>query len=68
MTIREYIDTIDEEERDEIAETLFHCYEDDYDDFCMWALENGIDIDATEEIFGEAVPVLTLWAYDMCGD
>ena len=33
MTIREYIDTIDEEERDEIAETLYHCYEDDYDEW-----------------------------------
>lgn len=68
MTIREYIDTIDEEERDEIEATLYACYEDDFDDFCAWAIENGIDTEATKEIFGEAVSVLTLWAYDMCGD
>ena len=68
MTIREYIDTIDEEERDEIAFTLYQISQDDPEDFECWAIENGIDIEATEEIFGEAVPVLTLWAYDMCGD
>lgn len=68
MTIREYIDTLDEEERDEIAETLYHCMEDDFDDFSMWAIENGIDLDATETVLGQEVPVLTLWAYDMCGD
>jgi hypothetical protein len=68
MTIREYIDTIDEEERDEIAETLYACYEDDFDDFCAWAIENGIDIHATENVLGQEVSVLVLWAYDMCGD
>jgi hypothetical protein len=76
MTIREYFDNMihdnmTEEDWDEISEyeeTLFHCYEDDYDDFCMWAIENGIDVEATETVLGEAVPVLTLWAYDMCGD
>lgn len=68
MTIREYIDTIEEEERDEIEATLYACYEDDFDDFCMWAIENGIDINATKTVLGEAVPVLTLWAWDMCGD
>ena len=68
MTIREYIDTIDEEERDEIAETLYACYEADYDDFCVWARETGIDTEATAVVLGEEVPVLTLWAYDMCGD
>lgn len=68
MTIREYIDTIDEEERDEIAETLYACYEDDFDDFCAWAIENGIDIHATETVLGQEVSVLILWAYDMCGD
>lgn len=48
MTIYEYIETLDEEERDEIAETLFHCYEDDYEDFCAWAIENGIDLTPTK--------------------
>lgn len=68
MTIREYIETLDEEEMDEIAETLYHCYEEDFDDFSMWAVENGIDLDATETVLGQEVLVLTLWAYDMCGD
>ena len=76
MTIREYFDNMihdnmaeeDWTEISEIEETMFNCYEDDYDDFCMWAIENGIDLDATETVLGEAVPVLTLWAWDMCGD
>ena len=68
MTIREYIDTIDEEERDEIAYTLYQISQDDPEDFECWALENGIDLTATEEVFGQAVSVLTLWSYDMCGD
>lgn len=76
MTIREYFDNMihdnmteeDWTEISEIEETMFAIYEDDFDDFCMWAIENGIDIEATEIVLGEAVPVLTLWAYDMCGD
>lgn len=76
MTIREYFDNMihdnmteeDWTEIYEIEETMFNCYEDDFEDFSMWAIENGIDLDATETILGEAVPVLTLWAYDMCGD
>lgn len=76
MTIREYFDNMihdnmteeDWTEISEIEETMFNCYEDDFEDFSMWAIENGIDLDATETVLGEAVPVLTLWAYDMCGD
>lgn len=76
MTIREYFDNMihdnmTEEDWDEISEVeeiVFNCYEDDFEDFSMWAIENGIDLDATETVLGEAVPVLTLWAYDMCGD
>lgn len=76
MTIREYFDNMihdnmTEEDWTEIyetEETMFNCYEDDFEDFSMWAIENGIDLDATEIVLGEAVPVLTLWAYDMCGD
>jgi len=76
MTIREYFnnmihDNMTEEdwtEISEIEETMFNCYEDDFEDFSMWAIENGIDLDATETVLGEAVPVLTLWAWDMCGD
>lgn len=76
MTIREYFDNMihdnmTEEDWDEISETeetMFAIYEDDFEDFSMWAIENGIDLDATETVLGEAVPVLTLWAWDMCGD
>ena len=75
MTIREYFDammetaTVDEmDEIFEVEETLFHCYEEDEEDFTMWAIENGIDLTATETVLGEEVPVLTLWAWDMCGD
>lgn len=76
MTIREYIDSLttidstaeEEQEAYELEQTLFACYEDDYDDFCMWALENGIDVDATEIVNGEEIPVTTLWAWDVCGD
>lgn len=66
MTIREYIDTIDEEERDEIAETLYQISQDDWDDFEMWAIENGIDLTATDPETGEYFTVL--WGWDMCGD
>ena len=65
MTIREYINSIDEEERNEIAETLFACYEADFEDFCMWAIENGIDLEATEIEGGIEFTVLSLWALDM---
>ena len=68
MTIREYIDFLPEDEADEISATLFALYEDDYDDFASWAIENGIDLDATAVVGGEAIPVLTLWAWDACGD
>ena len=65
MTIREYIDTIDEVERDEIAETLYACYEADFDDFCAWAIENGIDTETTVIEGGHEFTVLSLWALDL---
>jgi hypothetical protein len=75
MTIREYFDNmmkgLTDEEMDEVFDlenTIYQCYEDDYDDFCIWAIENGIDINATETVGRDVIPVLTLWAWDMCGD
>ena len=76
MTIREYFDNMitdnmTEEDWDELWEgenTIYACYEDDFDDFTMWAVENGIDLKATEMVNGHEVSVLTLWAWDMCGD
>lgn len=69
MTIREYFDNMiaadyDLDEIGELEQTLFHIMEDDYDDFTMWAVENGIDLTAEED----GTPVLTLWAWDVCGD
>lgn len=69
MTIREYFDRLidadyDLDEIAELEQTTFHCMEDDFDDFTMWAVENGINLDAEED--GELV--LTLWAWDVCGD
>ena len=66
MTIREYIDTIDEEERDEFAATLYAISQDDWDDFESYALENGIDLAAVDPVTGEYVTVE--WGWDMCGD
>ena len=69
MTIREYFDRLisadyDLEEIADLEQTAFHTMEDDFDDFTMWAVENGIDLDAEED----GIPVLTLWAWDVCGD
>ena len=66
MNIREYIETIDEEERDEIERTLYECSQDDWDDFEMWAIENGVDLTAYDDEMGEYITVL--WGWDMCGD
>lgn len=72
MTIREYFEIIytteDFEDAADYEMTLYRCYEEDFEDFAMWAVENGIDLTATTEIMGETVPVLTAWAWDMCGD
>ena len=65
MNIREYLETIDEEERDEIAFTLYQISQDDELDFENWCLENGIDMAATDEN-GEYI--LASWQMDMCGD
>lgn len=69
MTIREYFDRLiaEDYELEEIAEleaVAFHSMEEDFEDFSLWAIENGIDLDAEED--GERV--LTLWAWDVCGD
>lgn len=70
MTIREYFDAIyateDFEDAADYEMTIYRCMEEDYDDFAMWAMENGIDLTATTEILGETVSVLIAWAWDMC--
>lgn len=66
MTIYEYIETIDEEERDEFAATLYAISQDDWEDFESYAIENGIDLTATDSVTGEYFTVL--WGWDMCGD
>lgn len=69
MTIREYFDRLiaEDYELEEVAEleaVAFRTMEEDFEDFSLWAIENGIDLDAEED--GELV--LTLWAWDVCGD
>ena len=69
MTIREYFDNLINEGYDlfeiaELEQTTFRCMEADFDDFTMWAVENGIDLNAEEG--GDLA--LTLWAWDVCGD
>ena len=66
MTIREYFETLAEDERDDIEETMYAISQDDWDDFEMWAIENGIDLTARDPRTGEYVSVL--WCWDMCGD
>lgn len=68
MTIREYFETLDEEEREEIEYTMYQISQDDPEDFESWCLETGIDMTATERVLGADVPVIILWSYDMCGD
>lgn len=70
MTIREYFDRMvsadyDLEEVAELEAVAFRSYEEDEDDFTMWAIENGIDLDA-RDASGDLV--LTLWCWDVCGD
>lgn len=64
MTIREYfdslMDTMDFDEWVEYQDTLYRCCQEDFEDFELWALENGIDLEAREN--GELV--LTLWCWD----
>lgn len=72
MNIREYFDTLRNEARTdeewhevcEFEETIYRCMEEDFEDFTMWAVENGIDLSIMD--CGETV--LTWWAWDMCGD
>ncbi len=68
MNIREYIESLDEEERDEIAYTMYQISQDDPLDFECYCIENGIDLTATEMVGREEIPVVVLWGWDMCGD
>lgn len=70
MTIREYFDNLymveDMNDAADYEQTIYRCMEEDPDDFTLWAIENGIDLHAMDEKMGETV--LTLWAWDVCGD
>lgn len=73
MTIREYFENMveegtDWEEVNEIEQTIYQCWMDDALDFESWAIENGIDLKATETVLGMEVLVTELWGMDMCGD
>lgn len=61
MTIIEYITTTTTAtEAAEIAETLRALYLTAYDDFALWAMENGINLAATDATTGEYI--VNLWA------
>lgn len=62
MTIIEYITTTTTTatEAAEIAETLRALYLTAYDDFALWAAENGINLAATDAATGEYI--VNLWA------
>ena len=66
MTIREYFETLTEEDREATEMMMYITSQEDPEDFESWALENGIDLDATDPVSGEYVTVL--WSWDMCGD
>lgn len=66
MTIREYFETLEEEDRDEMEYTMYQISQDDPEDFECWCHENGIDMEAIDPVLGEYVTVL--WTWDMCGD
>ena len=61
MTIREYFDNMitadyDLDEIGELEQTIFHIMEDDYDDFTMWAVENGITSGTSATTFSPKNP------------
>lgn len=62
MTIIEYINanTTTTAEAAEIAETLRALYLTAYDDFALWAVENGVNLAATDPTTGEYI--VNLWA------
>lgn len=66
MTIYEYFETIAEEDRDELMETLYAISQDDPEDFESYMIENGVDLTAVDPRTGEYYTIL--WGWDMCGD
>lgn len=72
MNIREYFENLMlTEDFDEVMEmeyTIYENWQSDELDFESWAVENGIDINATEEVNGVEILVITLWGWDMEGD
>ena len=73
MNIQEYFKTLmlnarDDEETEEAIEIeliMYRVLEENELDFENWAHEEGIDLTAKKVVFGEEIPVLTLWCWDM---
>ena len=63
MTIREYFEM---EERWEEEMELWKMVESEDVDLKEWCEEHDVDYDAVDETMGETV--ITLWAWDMCGE
>lgn len=72
MTIREYFADLYEREDFEVASDtereLYELYEDEDEQFYDFCREHSIDLTAIEIVMGSAEYVLTLWAWDMCGE
>lgn len=63
MDIRTYFyDVATEEEQDEIISV----YENDDIDFNAYCVERNIDLTIVDDRMGETI--LTLWAWDICGE
>jgi len=72
MSIREYFENLyklaglDDDKFDEVIELENEVYEMNDEDFETWVQVNNIDLSVRDEKTGELV--VTLWAWDMCGE
>ena len=70
MNIREHFEMLrsacDWDVVDDLEKCVFELYEVDEELFTQWATGVGIDLNAIDKNTNEYV--VTLWAWDMCGD
>ena len=68
MNIREYFEHLynTTENVDDIIELEQEVYDMDDDEFELYCKSNDIDLTAVDDTTGELV--VTLWAWDMCGE
>ena len=72
MTIREYFADLygyeDFEVASNVERELYELYEDEDERFYDFCREHDINLAAVEIVMGSTEYVLTLWAWDMCGE